>query len=289
MNIDIANMALSIGEKTEGIDWGAAIVTFGSVFFGALLAYYCSKLQEKHNEKKKQAINYVVLCARLSLVLKNLIDYKVMHIDSLKSGFEENKIEKILPPFYFNPDIIFDFNISEYYFISIYNSIFIEEVQSLKKQGDELYSALVKFPEYLANLPQQHDQNIQIYYSILKQLFDCIYHNYEDYCSKVYAINKQLIRGCDKFFNINYYEGMEDNFKFFVKIEDYIQNAEIIKNIKDWEDNFDKYWMIDVNIFCYCCFWIRKMRYTFKSILNYFKKPKICKNCRCCKIKIEKK
>lgn len=289
MNIDIANMALSIGEKTEGIDWGAAIVTFGSVFFGALLAYYCSKLQEKHNEKKKQAINYVILCARLGLVLKNLIDYKIMHIDSLKSGFEENKIEKILPHFYFNPNIIFDFNISEYFFISIYNSIFIEEVQSLKRQGDELYSALVKFHEYLANLPQQHDQNIQIYYSELKQLFDCIYHNYEDYCSKVYAINKQLVRGCDKFFNINYYEGMEDNFKSFVKIEDYIQNSEIIKNIKDWEDNFDKYWMIDVNIFCHCCFWIRKMRYTFKSILNYFKKPKICKNCRCCKIKVEKK
>ena len=89
MNIDIANMALSIGNKTEGIDWGAAIVTFGSVFFGALLSYYCSKLLERHQNKKKEIRDYEILSTQIALSFDNFLTYKKVYLDKVKGILSE--------------------------------------------------------------------------------------------------------------------------------------------------------------------------------------------------------
>lgn len=289
MNIDIANMALTMGEKTEGIDWGEAFVTFGSVFFGALLAYYCSKLQERHNDNKKRAEAYDDLLSQVSLLTTELFKYKEIYFDRVKKAYDKDNYHEALLRTYdinmtLNPDL------DKCYFISGYNKCFLTEISRIKDIGKaieadfKLYSQ--KVDRLLAKL---NTENLKKEYLELKRDYHDIYKDYEALCVRLYCLNHQLLLGYEKFFNKYYAEGLADNYLLEINIKNYITTSESELFLKNSLEVYNKYWCVEPNIFCAICLYKRKLKYLIRGIRKYFCKPKICKTCQLCKIKAEKK
>ena len=130
MNIDIANMALTIGEKTAGIDWWEAAITLCSVFLGAYFAYRFNNVQEKHKDKKQLATAYEALSNQIALSLNNIFTYKETYLDRIKLAFDEDKYDEVLKTSY-RPDCYFGFDVEKYYFLSGYNRCFLPELSLL--------------------------------------------------------------------------------------------------------------------------------------------------------------
>lgn len=291
MNIDIANMALSIGEKTEGIDWGAAIVTFGSVFFGALLAYYCSKLLERHQNKKKEIRDYEILSTQIALSFDNFLTYKKVYLDKVKEAFDNNDIENALKTSYI-PDAYLSFDFEKYYFLTTYNRCFLPALSLLKKTGDLALKEIQNYYQNVVDVLYLRDMLDETFFkecSGLKNRFLFLYNEFELLCARIYTLNKIILLGYEKYLNPYNYEGMVENFELEASIDKHLHNKEAFDLIKAQLDMFKPYWMLDPNIYCYGCLFKRKLKHWLSYLIRYFKKPKICKNCRCCKIKVEKK
>ena len=291
MNIDIANMALTIGEKTAGIDWWEAAITLCSVFLGAYFAYRFNNIQEKHKDKKQLATAYEALSNQIALSLNNIFTYKETYLDRIKLAFDEDKYDEVLKTSY-RPDCYFGFDVEKYYFLSGYNRCFLPELSLLIQINRVVMEEINNYYQNVYEVLYIYNNNKDAFnseYERLKKRFELMYNDVEHLCARIYYINKEFIKGYEKFFNSLSYEGLIDNYEIEANINNRISNPENITIMLQREKMFDVYWCLDTNIFCHFCWLKRKLKNTFRAIGKYFQKPKICENCRCCKIKAEKK
>lgn len=288
MNIDIESI---ISEQITLQEWVEHLITFTSVFLGAYFAYRFSNMQEKQKDKKQLTATYETIFNQVALSLSNIFTYKETYLDRIKLAFDEDKYDEALQTSYC-PDCYFAFDAEKYYFLSAYNRGFLPELSLLMQINRIVMEEINHYYQNVYEVLYAYNNDKASFirsYDLLKKRFMFLYDEFEHLCARTYYINKEFIKGFDKFFNIHSYEGVIDNYEIEANIGNRIHNPKNIKFIQQRESMFDAYWSIDTNVFCHICLLKRKLKNTFRFVSKYFQKPKICKNCRCCKIKIEKK
>lgn len=284
MNVDIENIVNYLIQKT---DWIQHIITFLSVFLGAYFAYRFANRQEQQKDKKLRIENYNILWNKIALSLNNLFTYKEVYLDEIKQAFDKDDFEKALRTSYI-PSSDFSFD-ERHYFVNLYNRCFLTELSLLSKIAISMTEEIKCYYQDVFDVLYAKDNEKQIFqkkYEHLKKRFMLLYNEFEHLCARSYYINKEFIKGFTKYFNLYSYEVTLDNFELEAKITERIHNKESIRFIKERETQFDIYWQIDSNIWCNICLWIRKVKHSFKFLINFFKKPKMCKACLCRKIRV---
>lgn len=279
MNVDTEDIVNYLIQKT---DWIQHIITFLSVFLGAYFAYRFANRQEQQKDEKLRIENYNILWNKNALSLNNLFTYKEVYLDEIKQAFDSDDFEKALRTSYI-PSSDFSFD-ERHYFVNLYNRCFLTELSLLSKIAISTTEEIKSYYQDVFDVLYAKDNAKQIFpekYEHLKKRFMFLYNEFEHLCARAYYINKEFIKGFTKYFNLYSYEGALDNFELEAKITERIHNEESIRFIKERETQFDIYWQIDPNIYCKICLWIRKVKHFFKSLINFFKKPKICKNLNC--------
>lgn len=280
MNIDIANMALTIGEKTEGIDWGEAVVTLGSVFLGAYFAYRFGMKQNTHKKKEQRLTEYSFIAMQIAYLLGKALDFKKNSLDKIKQQIDDGTITTAGLS-HLAPDVKFDIPLERYFFLSEYNIAFISELDNIRTSGNYL----IKVWETYVNVAQNelekisHPKLFEVSLKSIKETFYNYYNTYLIYCIKLYYITKQFNKCYDKYFNISYLNNIQENFKKQIDIEKDIPNALQRKEFIEWEEAFDKGWVQPVNIWCLLCFYYRKIKYLIKKFKCFFVKTMKCENC----------
>ena len=286
--IDIANV---ISEQITPKEWIGYLISFASVFLGAYFAYRFNNVQEKHKDKKQLATAYEALSNQIALSLNNIFTYKETYLDRIKLAFNEDKYDEVLKTSY-RPDCYFGFDVEKYYFLSGYNRCFLPELSLLTQINRVVMEEINNYYQNVYEVLYIYNNNKDAFnseYERLKKRFELMYNDVEHLCARIYYINKEFIKGYEKFFNSLSYEGLIDNYEIEANINNRISNPENITIMLQREKMFDVYWSLDTNIFCHFCWLKRKLKNIFRAIGKYFQKPKICENCRCCKIKAEKK
>ena len=287
MNVDIANMINDLVHKT---DWIEHIITFLSVFLGAYFAYKFANHQEYQKDKKQRIENYNILWNKVALSLNNLFTYKETYLDRIKQAFEEDDFEEALQTSYV-PDCDFSFD-DKHHFLNSYNRCFLTELYFLSKLSnagiEEIKCYYQNVFDVLYDLTNKQRTFLKEY-EILKSRFMSFYKEFEHLCVRAYYIDKEFVKGFEKYFNSYNYEGSIYNFELEAKITERIKDKEILENIQEREQDFDRYWQLEPNLFCCLCFRVRKIKHYFRNLVKFIQKPKICKNCRCCKIRMQDK
>ena len=290
MNIDVASMVVNIGEQMQKVNWLEAGVTFASVFLGAYFAYLFANRQERQKDEKLKIENYNILWNKIALSLKNLFTYKEVYLDRIKQAFEKDDFKEALQTSYI-PSCDFTFD-ERHYFLNLYNRCFLTELQLLCKISDTAIEEIKSYYQNVFEVLYIADNKKRIFpeeYERLKRRFLSFYNEFEHLCARAYYLNKEFTKGFDKYFNLYNYDGVMNNFELEAKMTGRICSEESMNFVKEREAQFDIYWQIEPNIYCLSCFWKRKMKHSFKFLIKFFQKPKICQNCRCCEIKIRKK
>ena len=213
------------------------------------------------------------------------------YLDRIKLAFNEDKYDEVLKTSY-RPDCYFGFDVEKYYFLSGYNRCFLPELSLLTQINRVVMEEINNYYQNVYEVLYIYNNNKDAFnseYERLKKRFELMYNDVEHLCARIYYINKEFIKGYEKFFNSLSYEGLIDNYEIEANINNRISNPENITIMLQREKMFDVYWSLDTNIFCHFCWLKRKLKNIFRAIGKYFQKPKICENCRCCKIKAEKK
>lgn len=287
MSNEITNIINNWIDKT---DWIGHIITCLSVFIGAYFAYIFANRQERQKDKKLEIDNYYTFWNKVALSLNNLFIYKEVYMDRIKQAFEKDDFKEALQTSYI-PDCDFSFD-EKAYFLNTYNRCFLTELALLSKINDAAIEEIKSHYQNVFEVLYTFENKKRVFpekYELLKRRFISFYNEFEHLCARAYYINKEFTKGFEKYFNLYCYEGVTNNLEFESKINERINNKENIQYIKQREVMFDVYWQIDSNIYCLICLYIRKLKYSIKRLINFFKIPKICKNCRCRKINVKKK
>lgn len=290
MSIDVANMVVNIGEQMQKVNWLEACVTFASVFLGAYFAYLFANRQEHQKEEKLKIENYNILWSKVALSLNNLFTYKEVYLDQIKQAFEKDDFKEALKTSYV-PSSDFSFD-EKHYFLNSYNRCFLTELHLLCKIND---AAIEEIKSYYKNvfevlyITENKKRLFPKEYERLKGRFISFYNEFEHLCARAYYLNKEFTKGFDKYFNLYSYDGIVNNFELEAEMTRRICSEESQAFVKEREAQFDIYWQIEQNIYCYICLWKRKFKHFFKFLVKFFQKPKICKQCRCCNLKKQNK
>lgn len=97
-------------------------------------------------------------------------------------------------------------------------------------------------------------------------------------CIRLYYLNKHFNRCYERFFNVNYYDDLEEDFKSEEKlIKSIIPNALTDEEFIKFDEYFDKYWAPDHTLWEDIKYHYRKLKYRLKGLKIYFfgrSKPK---------------
>lgn len=290
MNIDIANMAVTVGEKAQEINFVDAGVTLFAVFLGAHLAYLYSQRKERQKDKKQELENYFKISNQIALSLNSLYVYKDIYLDKIKKAFDEDNYLEALKTSY-KPDNYFTFNADEFCFLNSYNRCFVTEFALLTKVTATAFCILDNYYKDVYDVHYAYISKQKGYvnkYENLKKNFQFLYDDFEHLIARFYYLNKELIKGYEKYFNIHCYEGLVENYEAEANLNKYINDEKNKQFITEREKQFDEYWCLTPNIYCVLCQWKRKIKHRIRFTYKYFQKPKICDKCSCCFYKKEK-
>ena len=261
MNIDIANMALTIGEKTEGIDWLEHFVTFASVFAGAYAAYWFSMKLELRKANRQMRADFCTLSAEVELDLMELIKYKQTVLDDLKDLYNKTFVSKDYLTENIFPTINID-DLGKYVFLADYNRCFLSELKSVSSIQKLFQTTWQHHIEIVSNYYYETKMQNEDAAKIIQLSFERVYKTCIVLCVKLYYLNKHLCECYGRYINTSYAENMEKEYKNIPLDTELLEEVEK-KNWKDGDALFEKYW---------------SKRLTFRERLKNFISKFLCKS-----------
>ena len=118
--------------------------------------------------------------------------------------------------------------------------------------------------------------------SEIKRIFTENYDLYTKLCIRLYYLDKHFNKCYERFFNVNYYDNLEEDFESNKELLKSIPNALTDNDFIKMDEYFNKYWAPDHTLWEDIKYHYRKLKYRLKGLKIYFfgrGKPKVkCKN-----------
>ena len=277
MNVDIANMVVNIGEQLQNVDWLDAGVTFVSVFLGALFAYKFGLKLELRKAKRVMRGDFCTISSQMWWNLDEMIDYKKNILDKIKLAYEKHNIDAI-STIIRGPMVSFDFDMDKYIFLNDCNRCFIPELKIVQSTYENLKFLWANYTQRIFAAKPEYLKGNKDVWDDMKKEFLVEYDVYTKLCIRLYYFNKHFNRCYERFFNVYYYDDMEEDFKSEEKlIKSIIPNALTDEEFIKFDEYFDKCWAPDHTLWEDIKYHYRKLKYRLKGLKIYFfgrSKPK---------------
>lgn len=199
-------------EELLKINWSNAVVTFASVFLGALFAYKFGLKLEMRKAKRQMRGDFCSLVSQIYLNFCELIDHKKLNLDIIKSDFDNN----IFPNYhYFEalPKTDFSFDINKYIFLNDCNRYLLYELSQMNiidKNFKKLFLGYF-YSMDKAYYTKTHTTSVGFNNTVisLRQNFYNTYKRYIEFCVRVHYLYLHLATCYKKFFNVNYFDDLD--------------------------------------------------------------------------------
>lgn len=269
MNIDIANMVVNVGEQLDKVNWLDAGVTFTSVFLGAFLAYRFNVAIEWRKIKRKMRGDFCSLVTQIHLNFDEMIKYKEVFLDKIFKAYEEQNIDSFLSSIS-GPSISFAFDLEKYIFLNDCNRCFISELNLIQSTFDILQKRWAFYTEKMNLNYQFYKDGDKDKISEIKRIFTENYDLYTKLCIRLYYLDKHFNKCYERFFNVNYYDNLEEDFESNKELLKSIPNALTDNTFIKMDEHFNKFWAPDYTLWESIKYHYRKLKYHLKGLKIYF-------------------
>lgn len=277
MNVDIANMVVNIGEQLQNVDWLDAGVTFVSVFLGALFAYKFGLKLELRKAKRVMRGDFCTISSQTFINLDTMLSYRKHVLDKIKNDYESKNIEAI-STIIRGPMVSFDFDMDKYIFLNDCNRCFIPELKIVQSTYENLKFLWANYTQRIFAAKPEYLKGNKDVWDDMKKEFLVEYDVYTKLCIRLYYLNKHFNRCYERFFNVNYYDDLEEDFKSEEKLIKSIPNALTDEEFIKLDEYFENSWAPDHTLWEDIKYHYRKLKYRLKGLKIYFfgrSKPKI--------------
>ncbi len=284
MPINISDVVVNIGQKTNSVDWFDFYKTILSVLLGGLITYLASK-KIKTEDSKKELVQKVALVNYIaSFAFNDILIYKRKIIDPIRKNLKKKNIQSYISSVYI-PKNEFDLDYKEYIVLDRFNC-YLSDLLNKTNTLYQLFKQVINtYNEFIKN-----DIHSKILYKE-SYVFDAktylsTFENLEKVTNelllRLYFILKNLNVLQSKYLNFGCIENIEKFFKS-LKLE---KNDELkillksykYKEIRGYQQNLERCWIDDQrHLSCIVCYLWRKIKHFYKSLCEFLKIPNNCK------------
>lgn len=283
MPINISDVVVNIGHKTNSVDWFDFYKTILSILLGGLMTYFASK-KMKTEDSKKELVQKVALVNYIaSFAFNDILIYKREIIDPIRKNLEKENIQSFISGVYI-PKNEFDLDYKEYIILDSFNCY----LSGLLNKTNALYQLLKQvintYNDFIKN-----DIHSKILYKESYVFDDKTYissfENLENVTNelllRLYFILKNLNVLQSKYLNFGCIENIEEIFKS-LKLEENDELKDLLKSDKYkeiilYQQNLERCWAGQSRFGCTICYIIRRIRHWFKWLKIFFQLPETCK------------
>ncbi len=269
MNSYIAGIMFKVGELLQKVDWLDAGVTFISVFLGALFAYKFSLKLEMRKAQRLMRGNFCTLSTQMIWNLDEMLEYKRLFLDKIKAAYEKNNTE-IMSTAIRGPMVSFEFDIDKYIFLNDCNRCFIPELKIIQTSYKSLKALWNNYTQHLFAIKQQQLNKSDEIWREMEKEFLIGYDVYTKLCIRLHYLKKHFNRCYDRFFNVFFYDDMEEDFKAEEALMQSIPNALSEEEFIRLDEYFNRFWAPDHTLWESVKFHYRKWKYRLKKLNIYF-------------------
>jgi len=266
MDIDIANTLVEHARRT---DWVQHVITFISVFLGAFLAYRLNLNLEMRKAKRQMRGAFCTLSSQMWLNLDEMLDYKKNTLDKVKLAYEKKDMDG-MSYILRGPMVSFEFDMDKYIFLNDCNSYFIPELKNIQSSYEDLKYLWNNYTQGLFSAKQQYAKGCVDVWKEMEKAFLFNYELYNKLCIRLYYLNKHLCECYKRFFNVNYYDNLEEDMKSEQELLEVIPNVLSESESVAQDEIFNKCWAPDHTLWEGIKFKYRKLKYHLKGIKIYF-------------------
>lgn len=285
MTINISDVAITIGQQSNSINWCEFLKVLIPVFVGGFITYKATK-KMKTEELKQENIQKFILISQIAFFcFDDVRTYKEQVLKPIKQKINESssKLSETLSCLYV-PNNEFHIDLKEYIFLGEFNNYFPDLLNKtntmfqLFKQSIDNYNEFIK-NDITAKVIYKEDYifNKDSYIKVFKNLESIV----NELLIRLYLILKNCNICYDKYYNLGCFDNIKDNFKS-LKLEETdalkdIINSEENMYMEIYQQTFDKNWIGQARLGCTICYWIRKIKRVLKWLKIYFLLPDGCK------------
>ena len=277
MNSNVAGIMIKVGELLQKVDWLDAGVTFISVFLGAFFAYRFSLKLEMRKAQRLMRGNFCALSTQMTLNLDEMLEYKKNVLDKIKAAYENNNME-VMSTAIRGPMVSFEFDMDKYIFLTDCNRCFIPELKIVQTSYENLKALWNNYTQLLFAAKQQQSLRSAEIWNEMKKEFLIGYDVFTKLCIRLHYLKKHFNRCYDRFFNVYYYDDMDEDFKAEEALMQSIPNALSEEEFIKLDEDFNRFWAPDYTLGESVKYHYRKLKYCLKRLKIYFfgrSKPKV--------------
>lgn len=256
-------------EQMQKTDWIEHLITCFSVFIGAFLAYRFNMAIEWKKIKRQMRGDFCSLATQTHINFINMVAYKNSYLDKMKEDIDKNNVTTAVRAKNYS-GISFSVDVDKYVFLNDCNRCLLPELKMIKMLDTQINDLWMEHTKMCANiLPalQKKDSGAIL---ALKTSFLQIYEFYNKFCIRMYYLNKHLTQCYERFFNVYYFDDMDEDFQAEMDLIKSIPNALDDDFFIKMDEDFNKYWAPDYTLWERIKYHYRKLKYSLKGLKIYF-------------------
>lgn len=282
MHVDVASLVVNLGRHEQGIDWALLIpttITAGTTLLAAFIGikggYYSNVKQDALKLKQNRIEAYNKILIGVQFLYSDLIRYTEALQGAKKINYGEDFPAPIVP------HINFEINILEYSFLSRYNPYFPSLLNGIStnlgyifKLIDSYNSAFLIFQDpSQPGLRNSKGENCTLKES-LSEVHATTLRLLEETIILCYIFLENMYKTKEMLLNCAYNTSVVENFHAHCGIKEVIQDYKDREIFKNWSKEFEKTAPVKPNIYDYYNCKVRKIKYCFYILRDFFTKPK---------------
>lgn len=284
MAINISDVAITIGEQSNSINWLEFFKVLIPVFVGGFITYEVTKKMKSEELKQENIQKFILIGQIASFCFDDVKTYKEQVLKPIQQKIKETPSQlSEIHSYLYVPNNEFHIDLKEYIFLGKFNNYFPDLLNKTNTMFQLFKQSIDNYNEFIKN-----DITAKIIYKesyiFNKDSYINSFKNLEavenELLIRLYLILKNCNTCYDKYYNLGCFDNIKDNF-ISLKLEETdalkdIINSEKYRHIEIYQQTFEKNWIGQARFGCTICYLIRKLKHATNWIRIYFTFPPNC-------------
>lgn len=278
MTINISDVAITIGQQSNSINWWEFLKVLIPVFIGGFITYKVTMKTKIEDLRQKNIQKFVLIQHIASFCFEEINKLKISTIKPIREKLDNKQLtslDDILGVYM--PKIDFDIKVEDFIFLGGFNTYLPDLLNKTNvmfqifKQAIETHGTFSKMQLELRYL---HNDS----YSFDPDKYITTFNNLEAITDKLivylYLISKNFNTCYAKYYNINYFDNIKESFEN-LRLEELPTIAKYLKEeeYRNYQKSIDNSWVDQPRLFYTVCYLGRKFKHSLRGLKEFFLMP----------------
>ncbi len=279
MTINISDVAITIGQQSNSINWWEFFKVLIPVFIGGFITYGVTMKTKIEDLRQKNIQKFVLIQQTASFCFNEINKLKISTITPIRRKLDNKELISLNDILgIYMPKVDFNIEVEDFIFLGSLN-IYLPDLLNKTNVMFQIFKKTIEtndtFEELELKLKYLDEKN----YLFNADKYITTFNNLETVIDGLlvylYLILKNFNTCYAKYYNINYFDNIKESFES-LRLEEHPTIAKYLKEdeYRNYQKSIDNNWIDQPRLFYTLCYLGRKFKHFSRGLKEFFLMPK---------------